>query len=90
MDGVFAQPGERAAIEKIAGSAEFQGLFLTADLETRLARLGTRTGDASDADARVARMQDQFDLGRIAWSKVDASGTAEDTLIRARAMLKLD
>jgi hypothetical protein len=35
-------------------------------------------------------MQDQFDLGRIIWSKVDASGTAEDTLIRARAMLKLD
>ena len=71
-------------------SAEFQGLFLTASLETRLARVGTRTADASDADAKVARMQDQFDLGRITWSKVDASGTAEDTLIRARAMLKLD
>jgi hypothetical protein len=35
-------------------------------------------------------MQDQLDLGRITWSRVDASGTAEDTLIRARAMLKLD
>jgi uncharacterized protein len=90
VDSVFAQPGERAAIEKAAGKAEFQGLFLTASLETRLARVATRTGDASDAGAGVARMQDQFDLGRITWSKVDASGTAADTLIRARAMLKLD
>ncbi len=90
VDGVFAQPAERAAIEEAAGSAEFQGLFLTASLETRLARVGTRAGDASDADANVARMQDQLDLGRITWSKVDASGTAEDTLIRARAKLKLD
>ena len=90
VDGVFAQPAERAAIETAAGKAEFQGLFLTASLETRLARVGTRTADASDADAAVARMQDQFDLGRLTWSKVDASGTAEDTLIRARAMLKLD
>jgi uncharacterized protein len=89
VDGVFALPAERAAIEQAAGNAEFQGLFLTAGLETRLARIDTRTGDASDADAKVARMQDQFDLGRIAWSKVDAAGTAEDTLIRARAMLKL-
>jgi hypothetical protein len=90
VDGVFAQPGERAAIEKAAKNAEFQGLFLMASLETRIARVGTRTGDASDADPSVARMQDQFDLGRMTWSKVDASGTAEDTLIRARAMLKLD
>jgi hypothetical protein len=90
VDGVFAQSGERTAVEKAAGGAEFQGLFLTASLETRLARVGTRTGDASDADASVARMQDRLDLGRITWSKVDASGTAEDTLIRARAMLKLD
>ena len=90
VDGVFAQPAERAAIEKSAVNAAFQGLFLTASLETRLDRVGTRAGDASDADDSIARMQDQFDLGRITWSKVDASGTPEETLIRARAMLKLD
>ena len=87
VDGVFAQPGERADIAKSASSAEFQGLFLTAGLETRLARIGSRTGDASDADTIVARKQEQFDLGRINWSKVDASGTPEETLIRAKAML---
>lgn len=90
VDAVFAQPAERTDIEKIAGSAEFHGLFLTADLETRLARVGTRAGDASDADASVARKQDQLDLGRIKWSKVDASGTPDETLIRASAMLKLE
>jgi aminoglycoside phosphotransferase family enzyme/predicted kinase len=91
VDAVFAQLAERTAVEKAAvESAEFQGLFLTASLETRLARIGMRTGDASDADTSVARMQDQLDLGRITWSKVDASGTVEETLIRASAMLKLD
>ena len=90
VDAVFAQPAERANIEKVAGSTAFQGLFLTADLETRLARVGARTGDASDADAGIARKQDEFDLGRIKWSRVDASGTPEDTLIRARAMLNLE
>ena len=90
VDAVFAQPVERAAIEKVAGSAAFQGLFLAAELDTRLARVSARTGDASDADASIARKQDQYDLGRIKWSRVDASGTPEDTLIRARAMLDLE
>jgi len=87
VDAVFAQPGERTDVAKSAGDAAFQGLFLTANLETRLSRIGTRTGDASDADAVVARKQEQFDLGRINWSRVDASGTPEETLIRAEAML---
>jgi hypothetical protein len=90
VDAVFAQPVERADIEKVAGSSAFQGLFLTAGLETRLTRVSARTGDASDADANIARKQDQFDLGCIRWSRVDASGTPEDTLIRARAMLNLE
>ena len=87
MDAVFAQPSERADIAKSAGSAAFQGLFLTANLETRLARVGSRASDASDADTTVARKQEEFDLGHINWSKVDASGTPDETLIRAEAML---
>lgn len=87
VDAVFAQPSERDAIAKAVGSAGFQGLFLTANLETRLTRVGGRTGDASDADTIVARKQEEFDLGRINWVKVDASGTPEETLIRAEAML---
>jgi uncharacterized protein len=87
VDAVFAQPGERADIARSAGGAAFQGLFLTANLESRLSRIGTRTGDASDADTIVARKQEEFDLGRINWMKVDASGTPAETLIRAEAVL---
>ncbi len=87
VDAVFAQPSERGDIAKAAGAVAFQGLFLTANLETRLTRVGGRTGDASDADTIVARKQEEFDLGRINWAKVDASGTPEETLIRAEAML---
>ena len=46
-----------APVEAMASSAAspFHGLFLTADLDARLARVGARTRDVSDADAGVAR-----------------------------------
>ena len=87
VDAVFAQPDERAEIAKAAAGAAFHGLFLHASLETRLARIGDRSHDASDANADIARRQEEFDLGRIKWAKVDASGTPEETFIRAEAML---
>ena len=34
---------------------------------TRLARVGGRAHDASDADAAVARAQEQYDLGALDW-----------------------
>jgi predicted kinase len=49
VDAVFARPEERAAVGAL--SDRFHGLFLTADLATRVARVGARHGDASDADA---------------------------------------
>ena len=85
VDAVFADPQERSMIEQVAGS--FRGLFLTADLRTRLARVGGRQGDASDADAAVARQQEQYDLGKVQWSLVDASGAPEETLRRAKSAL---
>ena len=88
-DAVFGQPAERAAIAKAADGAAFHGLFLTADLQTRLARVSTRAGDASDADAAVARRQEKFDLGRMDWRKLDASGTPDDMLAHAKAVLGL-
>ena len=89
VDAVFAQPGERAAIANAAGSADFAGLFLTADLQSRLERIGARTGDASDANAAVVQEQEKFELGRVNWARVDASGTPEETFIRAKVALEL-
>ncbi len=86
-DAVFADADERAAIARAAGAAVFHGLFLTADLSTRIARVGKRGADASDADAAVARAQEQYDLGALDWHEVDAAGPPADTLARARRAL---
>jgi hypothetical protein len=89
VDAVFAQPQERTAIAAAAKSANsaLRGLFLTADLDTRLGRVGARAGDASDADQSVARAQERFDLGPLDWTPIDASGPPEATLSRAKAAL---
>src|SRR5271155_846497 len=60
VDAVFARQEERAAIAETAKAAGLpvRGLFLTADLETRLGRVGTRLRDASDADPGVAQAQE--------------------------------
>ena len=51
------------------------------------ARVETRAGDASDADEKVARAQQDYDIGALNWTEVDASGTPEQTLKRARHVL---
>lgn len=86
IDAVFAQSSERAAIEAAAAvaRADFHGLFLVADLKTRLHRVGTRGPDASDADAAIARKQEEFDLSALAWTRVDAAGSPEQTLANVR------
>jgi aminoglycoside phosphotransferase family enzyme/predicted kinase len=88
VDAVFARAGERAAVEGAAKIARFTGLFLTADLPTRISRVGGRTGDASDADAAVARAQEGYELGPMSWRQVDASGTPEETLAGAVAAMR--
>jgi uncharacterized protein len=86
VDAVFASPAERAAIAAIAteNNVAFRGLFLTADLATRVARVGHRAGDASDADAMIAARQESYALGPMDWGAVDASGTPAQTLGRVR------
>jgi aminoglycoside phosphotransferase family enzyme/predicted kinase len=92
VDAVFATPQERNALAAAAKATKvpLQGLFLTADLATRIARVGGRAKDASDADAAVAQTQESYALGALNWPKIDASGTPVDTLARARAALSAD
>lgn len=87
LDAAFIQETERAALPEIARkhNAAFSGLFLTADLATRMARIERRQGDASDATREVAAMQETFATGDVDWQRVDASGAPGDTLRRARA-----
>jgi hypothetical protein len=92
VDAVFAKAEERDALTAAAQAAKVpvQGLFLTADLATRIARVGGRTNDASDAGAAVAQAQEDYDLGTLEWPKIDASGTVVETLARARAALSTE
>jgi uncharacterized protein len=81
-DAVFARESERAAILDVARRLHirFIGLFLVADLKTRQERISRRTRDASDATTEIARLQEQYDIGEVDWTIIDASGTPEETL----------
>lgn len=89
VDAVFARQEERGLLTHLTRThgVAFTGLFLTADLATRIKRVGARVNDASDADAAVARRQEQYDLGLLDWIRIDASGTPEQTLARAKDAL---
>jgi predicted kinase len=89
IDAVFARPQERNALRNVAQArgVAFHGLFLTADMATRVARAGSRSADVSDADGTVARAQERYVLGHNDWQSIDASGVPERTLARARELL---
>jgi aminoglycoside phosphotransferase family enzyme/predicted kinase len=88
-DAVFADEGERIATRDVARkrNVRFAGVFLRAGLETRLKRIGRRESDASDATPAIAERQDQYDIGKLDWTVVDASGTPEQTLTRCQAQI---
>ena len=85
-DGVYAREAERDAIAAVAHKAgvPFVGLWLEAPPETLAARIAARRADASDANTAVLRQQQTYDLGRIAWHHIDASGPAHTVIDAAR------
>jgi predicted kinase len=86
VDTVAARPLERDAFAQIAADsgARFVGLWLEAPEATLVERVEARRDDASDADATVVRLQGAYDTGAIDWFRIDASGTADETLAAAR------
>jgi predicted kinase len=80
VDAVFARDSERIAVEKIAREAgvPFTGIWLEAPAAVLEQRVGRRLADASDANVEVVRRQLSYDLGNIAWVRVDASRSAKD------------
>lgn len=89
LDAAYLQQSERTETAQSAASwgVRFDGLFLTADLATRLRRIKQRSGDASDATADVAMTQETFAIGAVNWHIIDASGTPDQTLLSASASL---
>lgn len=89
VDATFADAKERWAIA--AGAAAcgvtFRGLFLQADLDTRVGRVGARRHDASDADVGLVRRQHSDLVAESGWRPIDASGIPSETLRRARDAL---
>jgi aminoglycoside phosphotransferase family enzyme/predicted kinase len=85
IDAVYARPDERDTVEKIATGAGvlFQGIWLELSVDERVRRVSARTGDASDADAGIARAQEEYEPGEVRWHHIEAAGTAGEVVKRA-------
>src|SRR5271166_3738897 len=90
LDATFSSARERRAAGAVAAEVgvAFDGLFLEAPLETRLARVGAREADASDADVAIARGQRAEPLGEKGWTALDAGGTLNETAALALGRLR--
>jgi aminoglycoside phosphotransferase family enzyme/predicted kinase len=94
VDAVYAAPHERQGIEAIATelAVPFRGLWLVAEPDKLAARVGARRNDASDATREVVAMQLGWNVGVVssAWARIDAGGTADETLARAFAAAEVN
>lgn len=90
VDAVFAREDERLQVAsgaRLAG-ADFEGLWLEAPREELTRRIRNRRDDASDATVDVLERQLKYDLGKLGWIAVDASGSAEKTRETAHKALE--
>lgn len=85
-DAVFANPEERRAIERVAARRKvpFVGLWLHAPAPALTRRLAARRHDASDANPTVLERQLRYDLGKLTWTRIPASGRPDDIVRHAR------
>ena len=88
-DAVFARPGQRRAIARVAERAgvSFQGLWLEAPRRILEQRVRERTLNPSDATPEVIREQLGYDLGPMEWERVDSSGERQRTVETAVGLL---
>ncbi|MEM6710798.1 MAG: AAA family ATPase [Pseudomonadota bacterium] len=89
IDAVCARAEEREAFESVARGVEchFAGVWLDAALNTRIERIADRVGDPSDADANVARLQEDYDVSDVAWPRVDSGAPLLDVLKAVRPLV---
>jgi aminoglycoside phosphotransferase family enzyme/predicted kinase len=91
-DAVYGEAQQRAAIEAVAArhGVPFTGLWLQAPEPILEARVTTRSGDASDADARVVRLQRGIDEAQVRWRRLRADRPLDALLAEARAAIEGD
>lgn len=89
VDAAFLRESERCELSAEAATigVDFRPIFLTADIGVRLDRVGSRSQDASDATREIADGQEEYDVGKLDWPLVDASGSPQQTLARSRPIL---
>jgi aminoglycoside phosphotransferase family enzyme/predicted kinase len=87
VDAVHATAAEREAIAALTGECgvPFKGLWLDLPADLLTARVANRVGDVSDATPSVVRQQLSYDLGPMAFERIDTSGPVLDV---ARRCLK--
>jgi hypothetical protein len=91
VDAAFLEPGTRDALRGLAAAAgaAFAGLWLEAAPEQLVARVSTRRGDASDADAEVVRGQLRTSATPPAgWQVIDTGDGAEASAASALRSLQ--
>ncbi len=89
IDAVALGEDERRAFAAVAAAAgvPFTGLWLEAPPDALIARVGRRHGDASDASREVIEQQLLCDPGALDWTRIEAGGDADATLMAARRAL---
>lgn len=89
LDAVHATLEEREMAEAIATDigCAFCGIWLDADTALRVARVGKRGQDASDADTQVALHQDDLQIGDMKWRKLDAGQRLSELVTQICAAL---
>ncbi len=88
-DAVFARPEQRQAIAEVAQRAgvPFTGLWLESRPEVAAGRIFGRRRNVSDATVEVLHQQLTYDLGDIAWRRIESSGGKGETVAVARRAL---
>ena len=89
-DGVYGEPASapRSRRRRHAVGVRFTGLWLEAPEIVLEERVEARTGDASDADARIVRLQRRIDAASVRWHRLRADGPFEELVAEARALIE--
>ncbi|MDP5280305.1 AAA family ATPase [Sphingomonas sp. DG1-23] len=91
LDAVFMSRSERDVAEAIAFriNVPFTGIWLEAPERDRIARVGARNDDASDATPEVVREQSRLSVGELAgWHRMRVNRPLDLIVPAARAVLE--